>query len=469
MTGISAKVKSINELDFGSLAIPNYQRPYMWDKKNVRQLLQDIYASYSRNLKDYRIGSIIVHKNGDRLDIVDGQQRSTTLYLIFNNLGKRIKFKAKYRHEISKLHIVENNEYINSWIDSNIGKGKEQFLNYIENHCSVVYIEVEDLSEAFQMFDSQNGRGKPLEAYNLLKAYHIRAIDENRASEVTDEKRMLDKRWEQAVQFESIDLIKTITNQLYRERTWNKKDMAMNFNKEKLEEFKGAQLNNKPEIPSENLLYLLAQYMGSTSTPHAKRFENENVNPFVSMNMPIINGRLFFDYVDTFVNLYKELFIKNKETNDDLKDFREFYAKYCVDYANSNRTGDSYLKELYQILLIAVFDKFGTSGVNKIYKALYALSYRIRLEKKQVTYRTVAKAPIVTGWFMLINNASKIEQLWPLEEEAAEPVKCTYIKGREDVAKGIRQYSRTHIKAAQTIKDSAGIEYRLDQEINYQN
>lgn len=469
MTGILANVKSISELDFGRLVIPNYQRPYMWEKKNVRQLLQDIYTSYSKNLKNYRIGSIIVHKNDDRLDIVDGQQRTTTLYLIFKNLGKRINFNAKYRHEVSKQHIIENNEYIYSWIESNIGKEKDLFLSYIENHCSVVYIEVEDLSEAFQMFDSQNGRGKPLEAYNLLKAYHIRAIDEKHASEVTEEKKFIDKRWEQAVQFESLDLIKTITNQLYRERIWNKKDMAMNFNKEKLDEFKGAQLDNKPEIPSENLLYLLVQYMNSTSTPHAKRYEGENVNPFVSMNMPIINGKLFFDYVDTFVNFYKELFVKGKKINDGLKDFRDFYAKYCVEYANSNRTGDTYLKELYQILIISVFDKFGTIGVTKMYKALYALAYRIRLEKKQVTFRTVAKAPTVSGWFMLINNASKVEQLWPLEEEAAEPVKCTYIKGREEVAKGIRQYLRTHIKAALPIKDSAGNEYRLDQEINCQN
>ena len=292
MNGITATVKYIKELDFERLAIPNYQRPYLWTKKNVRQLLQDIYASFSRGLQDYRIGSIIVHQHDDVLDIVDGQQRITTLYLIFKELGKRVKLaNAKYNHETSKQHIVENYAYICSWIDSNI-EMKSEFLDYIESHCSVVYIEVEDLSEAFQMFDSQNGRGKPLEAYNLLKAFHIRAIDENNASEVTDEKKLLDKRWEQAVQFETIDLIKTLTNQIYRTRIWNKKDMAMPFNKEKLDEFKGAQIKSKPEVPSENLLYLLAQYMGVKTSPYAERYEGETVNPFVSLNMPIINGNL---------------------------------------------------------------------------------------------------------------------------------------------------------------------------------
>lgn len=44
-------------------------------------------------------------------------------------------------------------------------------------------IVVKDRSEAFQMFDSQNGRGKELEAYNLLKAYHIRAMEQNSREE----------------------------------------------------------------------------------------------------------------------------------------------------------------------------------------------------------------------------------------------------------------------------------------------
>ena len=40
----------------------------------------------------------------------------------------------------------------------------------------MVFIKVFDISEAFQMFDSQNGTGMPLEPYNLLKAFHLKSI-----------------------------------------------------------------------------------------------------------------------------------------------------------------------------------------------------------------------------------------------------------------------------------------------------
>ncbi len=68
---------------------------------------------------------------------------------------------------------------------------------------------VKRLSEAFQLFETQNGRGKPLEAYNRLKAYHIRAmVDAERKDKIE-----CDVRWEDAALYSdkqkiSIDLSK---------------------------------------------------------------------------------------------------------------------------------------------------------------------------------------------------------------------------------------------------------------------
>lgn len=53
----------------------------------------------------------------------------------------------------------------------------------MQTECEFVVIKVKELAEAFQMFESQNGRGKDLEAYNLLKAYHIRAMENDSQSE----------------------------------------------------------------------------------------------------------------------------------------------------------------------------------------------------------------------------------------------------------------------------------------------
>ena len=79
------------------------------------------------------------------------------------------------------------------WLSLNI-KDFASFKAYILCSCQVVRIVVKKLNEAFQMFESQNGRGKELEAYNLLKAYHIRAMsNDSKASKIE-----YDKQWESA-------------------------------------------------------------------------------------------------------------------------------------------------------------------------------------------------------------------------------------------------------------------------------
>ena len=72
--------------------IPPYQRPYSWEKENVQQLLDDLFEAYEAEDKEYFIGSLItIEREKDRLyDVVDGQQRLTTLNLILARLRDHI-------------------------------------------------------------------------------------------------------------------------------------------------------------------------------------------------------------------------------------------------------------------------------------------------------------------------------------------------------------------------------------------
>lgn len=65
--------------------VPDYQRPYSWEDEHVEQLWDDIYDSYTNEDKNYFLGSVITveQENGNREDIVDGQQRLTTLMILF--------------------------------------------------------------------------------------------------------------------------------------------------------------------------------------------------------------------------------------------------------------------------------------------------------------------------------------------------------------------------------------------------
>lgn len=77
--------------------IPPYQRPYSWEKGNVEQLLEDVWDAYEANDAEYFIGSLItIEREKDALyEVVDGQQRLTTLNLIFARLRDAVDEPAK--------------------------------------------------------------------------------------------------------------------------------------------------------------------------------------------------------------------------------------------------------------------------------------------------------------------------------------------------------------------------------------
>lgn len=298
----------MRELDYNRLTIPFYQRPYRWQTTHVETLLNCIKDNL-RN-EEYRMGSIILHENeNNKLDIVDGQQRLTTLSLLFLSIDEKTPYKlnCEYRHLESKQNIYRNYNFIKNWLKQLDDKNYDAFQKFVLDKCSVVVITTEDLSEAFQMFDSQNGRGKELQAYNLLKAYHLRAIDnDTNQISITDEKKEIDRKWEKSVLMKTCDseesLLKYIVNELYRIRQWSKNEKAWSFSKTKVKEFKGVQFNNgKSPLPLNNLSFLLYLYYsnfkeGTLTEGIAHRTQNgeQDINPLVSINMDIINGKMFF-------------------------------------------------------------------------------------------------------------------------------------------------------------------------------
>ena len=457
---IQANIITIgNLLRDNLLRIPPYQRPYRWSENNVRQLLEDVLQSMNAGKKNYRIGSVILYNNKkeNTLEIVDGQQRLTTLYLLWKICGDPEVYSCPLSFGSESYESLKNNHaFIKEWLDENIGNDNEHYVSYIFDACDFVKIVVDDLTEAFQMFDSQNGRGKDLEAYNLLKAYHIRAME----MESREEKIRCDKRWEEATQYDptpkikddpNIDILKQIFNeQLYRSRVWSRQECAGEFSKKQIDEFKGFTIDkNHPALfPYQNpqlLQYLTAKFYdtilsGTAATKN--RFEygdNDHINPFVNVNQQIVNGKDFFDYVETYVEIYKQMFI-NLGTYQ-LSEFKEFYYTHCLNYNwdeqtyfetkekrkkdlafNSlwpaSRTGDSYLREVYKSLVFVLFDKFGERGLKKYYRTLYRLIYAERLTKTQVKYKFVSTLPSI--YFRKIVEAKDLADLVALDKLAQQ-------------------------------------------------
>lgn len=441
MQSITASIKFIRELDFNKFHIPSYQRPYRWQPSHVDKLLSCIRDNMDKD--EYRIGSIILNPsdNGKHLDIVDGQQRLTTLSLIFICLDAvtNYRLQSSFKHIESKESIYRNYHHIKRWIDrQNIDH--DELKRFILNKCSVVEIIVDDLSEAFQMFDSQNGRGKELEAYNLLKAYHLRAIDNEIGQiKITEDKKHIDRKWEEAALMRRCDndmsLLKYLINELFRVRQWSRHKSGQQFSKSKIGEFKGIQFtNSQSPLPLHNhsfLLYLyFNEHLKTASRSEANRHEE---NPFVSINMDIINGTVFFSYIQTYVSAYNYLFQSNINENHPLFSFRKDFENYCLRYAGAHRTGDTYIREVYIALIMVLYDRFGEKAIARWYKILYNLAYRKRMEQQTVFYSSVATYPMT--YFEIIASAIDESGLESLTNHANHKIECNRLGTKEqDIA-----------------------------------
>ena len=366
---VHAHFESIDHILKLNLRIPEYQRPYTWKEKNVRQLLDDINQSKCSGKNTYLIGSIILHSpdtaESPVFNVVDGQQRITTLILLIKLLDPSYALpKLTFNHIDSFRNISENHKHIADWLNKYVSN-RPDFLKYVLESCRIVEIDVKELSEAFQMFESQNGRGKELEAYNLLKAYHLRAME----SDVREDKINSDRNWENAALYfadkeKPTDLLKQLFGeQLYRTRVWSKGIDAYTFSKKKIEEFKGLTLTKDTSLdfPYQNALLqrmIAEQTLKSFNASLFKikgRFihgDPDNLSPFANRTQMILNGKSFFDYTETFVEIYKRLFIDLESSQ--LEGFKAFYKKNCIGYPGASRTGDGYLLECYKSLIISI-------------------------------------------------------------------------------------------------------------------
>ena len=191
------------------LNIPDYQRPYTWKAKNVIQLLDDVvrFSIYP----EYRVGTIILHDNGNTLDIVDGQQRIITSLLIAKYLTEKQDGLVSInipRHKKTIENVVNNSKVISDYFDRN-KKNQEIIDEYFLSSCTVQVLRLYNLDEAFQLFDSSNNRGKELHPTDLLKAFHLREL---KGSE--------DRKLEMVELWENIQTL--FSEYLFRIKQWSK-------------------------------------------------------------------------------------------------------------------------------------------------------------------------------------------------------------------------------------------------------
>ncbi|WP_454987776.1 DUF262 domain-containing protein [Capnocytophaga leadbetteri] len=393
--------KVLKEL-YNTYVIPPYQRPYKWHKSHVIQLLDDLYENIYIGKRKYRVGTLIIHNEGNVHNIVDGQQRLTTLSLILYYLGEKDKLlqNQEYTNEISKNNLVYNYDQIKQWFGAKkLEIDKKRFLNELEDKCEFVIITVQRQDEAFQLFDTQNSRGKELYPHDLLKAFHLREMDKDGYTDKEIEQYVI--KWEDYLLKENNPLLDILDNHLYRIRKWIKGEPKYSFSKSDLNEFKGISLYKKTKYNYEQPLRILDKTISSIS----HNFGITQTYPF-QIDMRIINGRNFFDYVFYYIELKKQLLEDNKE-------FKAFYQERCHEYWGSWRVGDVKVRNLFQNICLLFVDRFNLEAFNEsvYYKEFYKNVYQLRLENKAISENSILNYYKAFRFFKSIPKSYSPEEL----------------------------------------------------------
>ena len=172
--------------------IPVYQRNYAWEEDEITALIKDVYDSFVKNKNDfYYIGTLVTYKRGDSVyEVIDGQQRLTTIYIILQVLGyKEIRNRLTYgARKKSASTIAKLNEYPNlgEEVDSGIRNGynyakkavdaiveeseRGEFTKYFLDQVHIIHYKVPKDVDLNHYFEVMNSRGEQLEKHEIVKS-----------------------------------------------------------------------------------------------------------------------------------------------------------------------------------------------------------------------------------------------------------------------------------------------------------
>ena len=238
--------------------IPEYQRPYIWGKDEINDLLDDLtFAQTEKPDQEYFLGSFVFQakragstsgQQYDENDLLDGQQRMTTLLILFACIrdmcddpdvqdacigsifqkGNAIK-KIPERTRITFAIRESVQDFVDTYVKPAAGTTKAdtlneiaqskddpslrnmaaaileiqkylkandtnliEFLTFISNNVLLIYVATEDLDDAFRLFTILNDRGVPLRNSDILKSQNLGALQTEKNKE------KYAKLWEEA-------------------------------------------------------------------------------------------------------------------------------------------------------------------------------------------------------------------------------------------------------------------------------
>ncbi|GAB3515889.1 DUF262 domain-containing protein [Emticicia fontis] len=400
---VDVQVLSFNEFFTQTATYPvgidSYQRPYVWGKSKIQELIKDLQEYLEKpNDLSYYMGNILLHQHDEKqkLFIIDGQQRLTTLctlyYVLHGNLLSNGKMALEYRSPISAKNILTAKTLFQE-----IKIEWQTKIEFLFNNLKFTFITTLSEDLAFTFFDTQNNRGVKLNPTDLLKAYHLRAIG---SAEYINIQTDCATRWEKIQGSKTLfgqkkDFIAELFHQfIWRSRCWNgQKVIYRERDEDILNEFQKKTIEHtKPDIvplyPNTNNALATALQLKSqhqfTLYPAAVEMSSTSAYLPFTFRQPISKGLGFFLFAEKYADLVKILFFNQDNTNTEIKAVRAFYDQVLKHIS-------LYLKELYLLAIVMYFDKFSTNRLLEFTLWFDHVLGALRLDKYYIFKETTIK------------------------------------------------------------------------------
>lgn len=228
----TTKIVSLSTLNNYSFIIPTYQRPYVWGEEQIKKLLDDVLLSFTTNKESiYYISTFLTKEVGDKAELIDGQQRFTTLWLIalvlsemtsnnseistFLKKGDELRLSFEIRDEIKNYlkallkkestskflneHFIKKHPYLENiaealstikgyFLQLSEDYNLNEFGNYIYTNVKLVKNTTPTNTDLNKLFTTINSAGIQLEQTDIIKARLLNLIK--------DEKIKFSRIWE---------------------------------------------------------------------------------------------------------------------------------------------------------------------------------------------------------------------------------------------------------------------------------
>lgn len=187
----------------GDFFVPSYQRGYRWSETEVVRLLDDVYSTEGK--RNYCLQPVVVRKNGDVYELIDGQQRLTTIYLIYRYMNNAsggfieephftLSYQtrdnsAKFLQTVDLSKKEENIDFwfmcrayesIKNWFENRDKKSTITNVNkYFDEIVKIIWYEVGESEDAISLFTRLNIGKIPLTSAELVKAMFLSRDSDN--------------------------------------------------------------------------------------------------------------------------------------------------------------------------------------------------------------------------------------------------------------------------------------------------